>query len=326
MDKKPNERSQLGWLWRIGLVSATLAWLAFLTVGCGAGNPRVPHGGKSWTNSLGMVFVPVKGTKVLFCIWATRVSDFSAFVEETRYDTGDSLSTIRSREREKPGDAAGSWRNPGFPQTPDHPVVGVNSGDAGAFCHWLTKREQQAGTLRSRQQYRLPTQEEMKQACSCEILHPPDSSDPGWSADPFPSPKDLAQFRNLFPWGSIWPPPKGAGNLLDRSFKSKYGKLSRGEVRNEIPDYQDGYAETSPVGSFNPNVYGLYDLAGNVMSWIGDKSATGRNVQGTSVMPYTTSGSAWDTGDSMDLISGRKGGWSDGRYDDIGFRCVIVVH
>ena len=50
-----------------------------------------------------------------------------------------------------------SWRNPGFEQTDEHPVVNVSWNDAVAFCKWLSKKEGKT--------YRLPTEAEWEYAC-----------------------------------------------------------------------------------------------------------------------------------------------------------------
>ena len=52
-----------------------------------------------------------------------------------------------------------NWRNPGFDQTDEHPVVNVSWKDAMAFCRWLGHKEGK--------EYRLPREAEWEYACLC---------------------------------------------------------------------------------------------------------------------------------------------------------------
>jgi formylglycine-generating enzyme required for sulfatase activity len=61
--------------------------------------------------------------------------------------------------------------------------------------------------------------------------------------------------------------------------------------------------ETSPVGSFKPNAFGLYDMAGNVWQWVQD--CYHENYNGA-----PTDGTAWTAGDCKDRVI-RGGSWSD---------------
>lgn len=114
-----------------------------------------------YENNLGMKFVPVQGTNVLFSIWETRVKDFEAFVEATGHNATGGMYSL-----EKGGwkQAGKTWKDPGFEQTGEHAVCGVSWEDATAFCEWLTKEERKAGRIAAEQSYRLPSDVEWSAA------------------------------------------------------------------------------------------------------------------------------------------------------------------
>lgn len=213
-----------------------------------------------FTNSLGLRFVPIpKLTNVMFCTWLTRVRDFRLFVNDRtnnggyEYTNGTTPWIVTSNDLTHVTFAYG-WKNPGFAQSDDCPVVCVNWYDARKFCAWLTRRERASGKISADQQYRLPTDAEWSIAAGLE------GERAGMPAD-----KSM-QIKDLYAWGTNWPPPPGAGNFGGEEAKNRdwYPPMP------VIAGYNDGYPRTSPVDSFPPNRYGLYDMAGNAGEWCED--------------------------------------------------------
>jgi len=258
-----------------------------------------------WVNSLGMKFVPVTGTQVLFSVWDTRVQDFDMFVKSTGYDATGGMWSISKDGDQRRG---ATWKEPGFGGGANHPVVGVSWKDAEEFCKWLTKREQIAGDLPQDKEYRLPKDEEWSAAV-------------GLKNEVGSTPEEKSGKIQLYPWDipqkrdKSWPPPSGAGNYS--------GEESRiGNEPNDwsvIAGYNDGYPRTSPVGSFEANFSGLHDMGGNVWQWCEDWY----NAQ---ALCCVLRGASWVNDLPGRLLASCRGdGAPDFRHDAIGFRCVVAV-
>lgn len=122
-----------------------------------------------------------------------------------------------------------SW-HPGFDE---YPVVGVSWVQAKAFCHWRTKMQTSYLISKERdplQDYRLPTEVEWEYASRG------------------------GRMNAMYPWGGYYTRNQ-KGEFL-ANFKPLRGNY-----------IEDGGLTTMKVGSYAPNDYGLYDMAGNVSEW-----------------------------------------------------------
>ncbi len=265
------------------------------------GGSAQPDAATTFTNSLGMKFVPVPGTEVLFCIHETRSKDYAAFMAD-----GNRGYTMR-------GDNAEEWMTGDFSKVPvgrgsgekaeqsDHPVANVSWLDAMAFCDWLSKKEGKT--------YRLPTDREWSVAV-------------GIPQEGNGTPKALdSKIADVYPWGGGFVAASMQGNYGDSTAEAKGTGLSF------IKGYRDGFATTAPVMSFPANKFGLYDMGGNLWEWCSgcfdgtDPTGKDRSLADSRM----ARGGSWLNFDSSDLLSScRIFGRPSLRSGNRGFRVVLV--
>ena len=172
-----------------------------------------------------------------FWLGATHVTvgQFATFATASGYQTaaeqqGWSYGAWNEPEKKWNKLAGGSWRNPGFSQGVNHPVVCVNWRDATAFCDWLSAKEGR--------KYRLPAEAEWEYACR-------------------------AGQPTAYPWGDNPDDGKGRANCSDQTAAGQFTLFPAFH-------WPDGYVYTSPVATFRPNAWGLHDMIGNALQWCGD--------------------------------------------------------
>ena len=126
--------------------------------------------------------------------------------------------------------------------------------------------------------------------------------------------------------GNEYPRNKVA-NLADQSFKQSQYYHPNFRL---FGDYDDGFIQTSPVGVFPANGFGLHDMAGNVWQWCADWADEGYYLRSPLVNPHGPSsgqrrvlrGGAFDTTPEITRISRRVSNSPEIRHDEKGFRCV----
>jgi formylglycine-generating enzyme len=190
---------------------------------------------------------------------------FAAFVRETGRMVSNGCWYYEGKWKE---DTSGSWREPGFEQGDDEPVVCVSWDDAKAYTEWISEKTGHS--------YRLPSEAEWEYAAR-------------------------GGTNTARHWGEDRDNDHGCGfaNVTDKAQASAYN-LAR--EKTNIFMCRDGYVFTSPVGSFSPNAFGLYDMLGNVWEWVED--CWNESYAGA---PSNTN--VWTAGDCRRRVQ-RGGSWS----------------
>src|SRR6202022_1517593 len=126
--------------------------------------------------------------------------------------------------------------------------------------------------------------------------------------------------QKKYPWG-------GAEYDANGRYRANCGS----EVENDRLRAKDGFLYTAPVGSFSPNAFGLYDMAGNVWEWcadIYDESYYSRSPATDPKGPErgerrVTRGGSWFGGPEHMQCAARLWNYPSIRYASTGFRVAM---
>jgi len=212
----------------------------------------------------------------------------------------------------KPSHDSGSFKGENLASA-NHPVVNISWEDAAMYCNWLSEKDgletvyiEKNGTFVAKNPiptgYRLLTESEWEWVARIQSSN--------------------TMYR--YEWGDGYPPERISGNYADQSVKPLLDPV--------IADYNDGFVTTSPVGSFKPNYFGIYDMGGNVAEWCHDyhsiyPSLSDEIFQDPSGPPmgsaidnkHVIRGASWKRGDlSSTRLSYRDR--DNSKRNDVGFR------
>lgn len=189
------------------------------------------------------------------------------------------------------------------------PITLISWQEAVAYCNWLSKKE------KLQLFYEITNGKVNDFNANADGYRLLSEAEWEWLAR-----KSGKTKQTIFSWGNETIIPPNTANIADETAK--------GQVTFYVPNYNDGYVNVAPVGSFNRELSGLYDMAGNVSEWVHDvylvmppmTNTTVRNPMGEQRgQSHVIKGANFRSGSITMLRPAFREGLTAGR-DDVGFR------
>lgn len=230
-----------------------------------------------------------------FEIGRTEVTrgEFAAFVNETGYTPAQGCN--RYVDGKLTFASEGNWRDPGFPQTDEHPAVCIGWTDALAYIAWLNAR--------TGKRYRLPSEAEWLLAAGDVDLSEP-----------------ICSAANGLDRSAMGDDPNGKLTVGSEALYPSRAMM--------VLPCDDGGRFTLPVGSLRPNESGLLDMLGNVWEWmedchgnsLADLPENGAPSRTFGCEMHTIRGGGWNTGAAFLRRDNRSQMKTETKNWSIGFR------
>jgi len=214
---------------------------------------------------------------------------FEVTQEQWRLVMGASLREQRAKDPTQPRPVGDGTTRDHVGEGPTYPIYYTSHAEAEDFCRKLTEAERGAGRLEPGWEYRLPTEAQWEFACRAGTTTAAAFGDQLSSTQ--------ANFDGTHPFDGA-----AAGPYLH---------------------------ETTPVGRYPANGWGLHDMHGNVWEWCRDGfTSTPRGdtdpVEEPGSSRRTYRGGCWHNPGALCLSTARAWGEVSDRGSGLGFRVALV--